>query len=444
MSDRLFSSKTCQEAACQSLDWRWLIVLAALASLSCDRRQDDANEIQVWCYSGSGGPSRTQVLWQSLADRFQKVQPGIKIRVSADIPHSQYMAVLGSRFIGKNAPDVMVADDGDMVELATEGLLEPLDDLILACSADGKHHFLPSRLADGRVDGKSMSLPWTGSWVHLLYRSDILTAIHATPPASWEELRQLCFRLQREKQITYPLAFDPRSSFVIINFIWQNDASPLSSDCRTVTLSTPKLIAALQFVHDLIFKDKVIDPTLVAGTNAQDLWSSGSAVLLLDGGWMVTQYDQTYPKWADRWEIAPLPSGKLPTSFFGGTQIGISVTSTHKAAAKAFLRFATSSENQMLLTQCTGSPPNDMNAFGSAEFAAKYPHMLRMRDAVRNSRNTPLIGFFSLLWYDQFKNNVLDKIMADPNADIAAVVRQAEPAMQTLVDDYWVRHPSNP
>ena len=48
--------------------------------------------------------------------------------------------------------------------------------------------------------------------------------------------------------------------------------------------------------------------------------------------------------------------------------------------------------------------------------------------------------FFAELWYGRFANLVLTPVMTDPDADVAAAIRRAMPAMQAVADTYWAGH----
>ena len=68
---------------------------------------------------GAGGAKEaTQLYWENMASAVVKQHREVDISVVSQIPHEYYMSVLGTRFIGKNAPDVMVLDDSSVYELA--------------------------------------------------------------------------------------------------------------------------------------------------------------------------------------------------------------------------------------------------------------------------------------------------------------------------------------
>jgi ABC-type glycerol-3-phosphate transport system substrate-binding protein len=417
---------------------------AACLAGSCHRARSaapDAEALEFWSWGMGGGRESTQFYWEHTAAAFAKAGHRGRISVVANIPHAHYTSVLGTRFIGNNAPDIMALDDSTMVELAEEKLLLPLDDFVRADGAFRSEDFAPSMIAASHVNHRRYSVPLSGSWVHLIYRTDLFAAASLAPPQTWREALWICQALQASG-MPYPLAIEPRDPFWVINFIWQSGGAPLNDDNRHVTLLAPEALAGLQFVHDLVYKHHVVDPAATRGTGARELWSTGSAAMLMDGGWMLGRYDTLYPQLTGKWEVIPLPVGRVARSFYGGAHIAINCDCPVPRAAWDFVCFATSPSSQMRLTQFTGSTPANLASFRLPEFRARFPHIARMEAAVHRGYNMPLVSFFPKMWYDVFKNSVLDLIMQDPGADIPAAVRAATPAMQAIVDDYWHRRPS--
>jgi len=361
---------------------------------------------------------------------------GAEIAVAAEIPYGHYMSVLGTRFIGQNAPDVMVLDDAAVFELAEEGLLLPLDEFIRRDPTFRNTDFVPSMVSDAHLNGKQYSVPLSGSSVDLVYRSDLFESNKLSPPQTWQDVLHACAAL-RSQGVRYPLALEPLEPFYVINFIWQNGGQVLSDDQRTVTLATPQALAGLQFVHDLIHKYEFVDPAAVLGTKPRELWGSGSAAMLMDGSFLLWRYDEMFPHLAQKWDVVPLPAGRLAQSFFGGKHLAIKHDCRAPELAWDFVSLAASTPWQMRLTEMTGIIAANMKTLELPEFRSKFPRLSVIRASAFTGRNTPQITFFRKLWYDVFRNTVLDKVMPDPHADIPKAIAAALPAMQAIVDDHW-------
>jgi ABC-type glycerol-3-phosphate transport system substrate-binding protein len=413
---------------------------AALGAVcgSCSRRSARSpNHLEFWTFHGAGGASAaTQLYWENVASALVQRHRDADISVISKIPHDYYMSVLGTRFIGKNAPDVMVLDDSSVFELAEEGLLLPLDDFIRGDPTYRNDDMVPSMVGAAHINGKQYSVPQSGSAVDLVYRSDLFASAKISGPQTWQDVLGACASLQSQG-ISYPLTLDPLEPFWVINFVWQNGGQVLSDDNRTIMLSTPEAIGGLQFLHDLIHKYKVIDPATVRGTTPRELWGSNSAAMLMDGSWMLDRYDELFPHLAGKWDVVPLPAGRVARSFFGGQHLAMKRDCRAPQLAWDFVALAVSQPWQMRFTKMTASTPANVKTFDLPEFRREFPHFGFIRSAAFNGRNTPVITCFRKIWYDVFKNSVLDVVMPNPTADVPKTIAAAVPAMQGIVDDYW-------
>lgn len=425
---------------------RSVLAAGALAGLgamcgSCNHRSArGADRLEFWAFIGAGAAKEAvRRYWEGVASAVSQHHGGAEISVVSEIPHEYYISVLGTRFIGKNAPDVMILDDSSAYELAEEGLLLPLDDFIRADSSYRNDDMVPSMVGAAHINGKQYSIPQSGSAVDLVYRSDLFAAAELSPPKTWQDVVSACDAL-RTQGIRYPLTLDPREPFWVINFVWQNGGQVLSDDSRTVTLATPEAIGGLQFLHDLIHKYQVIDPATVRGTTARELWGTGNAALMMDGSWILDRYDVLFPNLAHKWDVVPLPAGRVARSFFGGQHLAIKRDTRAPQLAWDFVSLAVSSASQLRFTELTGNTPANVKTLDDPKFRKEFPHFNFVRAAAFNGRNTPVVTFFRKIWYDVFKNSVLDQVMPDPNADIAKTIAAALPSMQAIVDDYWQQH----
>ena len=419
----------------------WAAAVALVLAGCSSSKQPERASLEFWCYMGGGASDPTARFWNAVAARFEKANPNVKVKVTADIPHEYYMSMLGTRFIGRNAPDVMLMDDVEVGDLAREALLMPLERFIRSDRGYRGRDFAPSMVRDSYVNGIRYSIPWYGSFVQLTYRTDLFAQAGVTPPRTWDELLATCRTIQQRLGMQYPFGMDLSASFWMINWIWQNGGDVLSADSKRVTLDSPECIGAVQFVHDLVHKHGVVDPGLASGTKMPDLWSLGKIAMMLDGAFSIGRYDQQFPQWRGKWEVAPLPAGRKDISFYGGAHLVMSRRTRHPALAWRFMAFATSVQNQLRYADMLGSPPANLAVFELPEFQKRHPHLVRMRRVIAHGRNNPLVPFFGKIWYEMFANEVLDVVMHDPHADVAATLRAANRDAQRAADDYWATHP---
>lgn len=424
-------------AICMTL----IIVVLFVALGRLDTEPDDGRILlEFWSYGTGGAKNPGAEFWEAMAEAFMERHPDVRVKIVADVSHGPYLSVLTTRFIGGNPPDVMVTDDVYVGQFAKEGLIMPLDGFIESDPAYRPENYPPSMVRDGCVDGERYSIPWYGGYGCLFYRTDLLAKAGVAVPQTWQELVAACKILQTTSGIEYPFAMNPKAAFWMMPWIWQNGGRIMSDDLRRVLIDSPGFIDAVQFVHDLMHVHAVMDPTLATGSKLTDLWSTGKAAIVIDGSWNAGRYDELYPQWAGKWDVAPVPSGKQAVSFFGGQHLIMSKTARRPDLAWEFMSFVTSTENQFLYGTMSGYPPGNLAVYDRPGFREKLPFFRIVPTVIDHGRNGPFAPFFKKIWYDLFQSNVLDVVMKDPNADIAADIHDVSQQMQQVADDYWATH----
>lgn len=416
-----------------------IVVIFILLGRMGIERGAGKTDIEFWCYGSGGANNPCGEFWMETGRLFEKANPGVRVKVVSDIPHNPYFSVLTSRFLGGKAPDVFIVDDGVISELANEDQLMPLEDFIHNDKVYRAEDFPASMVQDGYVGGKRYSIPWNGAGGCIYYRTDIFAAAGVEPPKTWEDLLIVCRALQEKAGLKYPLALFPTQAFWMMPWVWQNEARIFSPDLKRVVIDSPEFIEAVQFVHDLMYKHGVVDPTLAMGTKHPDLWSTGQAAMIIDGTWRIARTDILFPHLKGKWEVALVPGQKKQVSFFGGEHLVMNRHSRHADLAWKFMVFATQPENQFRWAEI-GDAPGNLKTLQMPAFKEKYPHFAIIGDMMRYARNNPFAPFFNDIWYTRFQNGVLQRVMKEPEADIAKVMRQAVVEMQKIVDDYWKVH----
>jgi len=402
---------------------------------------DGRTTLEFWCYGTGGADNPGGVFWEETGRLFEEAHPGVRVKVVSDIPHGPYNSLLTTRFVAGKGPDVFIVDDGFVAELANEGQAHPLDDFIREDPSYRQEDFPASMVSDGYVGGVCSSIPWYGGFGCLTYRADIFEKAGVRPPTTWDELVTVCRTLQEKTDLEYPfgMTVEKGGAFWMMPWIWQNGGRILSDDLCTVAIDSPEVLGAIRFVHDLMYKHKVMDPSLAQGTKLSDLWSGGKVAFMIDGGWRIARYDILYPDLAGKWDTAMVPAGKHKICFYGGQHLVMNRRSRHPDLAWKFMAFATNAQNQFRWTAC-GSPPSSLRAIEQPSFREKYPRFALLPDVMRHGRNNPFAPYFAQIWYTRFAGSVLDVAWKDAEADIEGLVRDGAREMQTIVDEYWIVH----
>jgi len=229
----------------------------------------------------------------------------------------------------------------------------------------------PDCIFQGRVYGHPVNAATMGIWFH----KDILQDAGVTLPTNawtWDDLivpaRKLTRRDNDGRIIHFGLLMDWEIA-TCTQFIMQWGGSLYSPDGKTCTLDSPDAIAAIQFMHDLIYVHKVCaGPLDEASVAAAGGWGAGKGTsitlfgarkgALAVGGryWLCRLRD---PEFKDlKLGAAQCPCGKIPVFLGFGKATLINKDSPHRQDALDFLTYLHSEPfNELINHEADGVGP---------------------------------------------------------------------------------------
>jgi trehalose/maltose transport system substrate-binding protein len=220
---------------------------------------------------------------------------------------------------------------------------------------------IPALLANNRVGGRLLALPWYLDFGVLFYRKDLLAAAGMAVPADWDALEVAAQAVQQAQREAGNGRF--------WGFVWQGWRSE-ALVCNAVewlagqgagriidadgTVSVDSAAAAAALTRPLGWLNVISPPSVLSFTEDQSLavFAEGNAAFLRHwpGAWATLNADDS--PLAGKIGVAPLP--KLPAqerhpATLGGWQLVVSRYSQQPALAAALVRHLTSSEVQRRL-----------------------------------------------------------------------------------------------
>ncbi len=204
------------------------------------------------------------------------------------------------------------------------------------------------------------ALPIGGEGMNLFYNRDLFDASsepYPTDDLTWDEYRNVAIRLTKEEggkvvQFGTSLAW-LQSWWAWVMLLWSRGVGIVDSHFSPTqcTLDTPEAIEALQFLQDLIYKDKVApDPVQASVLSEQGGdFASGKVATMVDGGWDVVSFRSI-----DRfqWDIALLPKGpkgRISPFWIGGPMI--SKQSRNPDAAWEWTKWTAEEDGQAMIAK---------------------------------------------------------------------------------------------
>lgn len=298
---------------------------------------------------GSKEEARTRLI-----DAFQAAYPQITVEhTGIDDVTENNQKVLAAIASG-SAPDVVSNHFYYAVNYADAEQLEPLDALMQEAGL-APEEIEPNLLKTGVWEGQTYSLPLYGTSRALMYNRALVAEAGLDPeqpPRTWDELRAWATQLTRRGDggrlevagflATPTTAEGVRDLYTVL--LSGAGGALVSEDCTQPLFNSPEGVRALQFWVDLIQQDKVSDVGFGEGqTGAQAPFNVGSAAMMLGGNFSAYLARQAGVDFGI--SLFPTPDGGV-AAFADPFVIFIPKSAKNKAAAREFVRFAMSAEQQ--------------------------------------------------------------------------------------------------
>jgi multiple sugar transport system substrate-binding protein len=209
-----------------------------------------------------------------------------------------------------------------------------------------------------------------------------------------------------------------------LSAVWQNGGDVLAPDGKTTALGTDQAAGGIQFLQDLIWKDKVMaEPALFAETG--DAFEQGKAAMEANGSWLVP----THTAAGIDLGIAPLPSG--PSGRFTSVNpTGAVVYKGSKApdAAWEFVKYLASPAAQEQLMKLKASLPVSKEVL-AGPYSSSFDGAKVFADSLSYARLKPSFkGYneFTTILQGELDTNVFNAPNKTAKDALAAVIPQLD------------------
>ncbi|HEY4202221.1 MAG TPA: sugar ABC transporter substrate-binding protein [Devosiaceae bacterium] len=257
-------------------------------------------------------------------------------------------------FAVNNPPDLVAEPGGWVQEFGQQGLLTPLNTYI---AKDGATMGYPADWQDFSVARNKVGDDYYGVQIHLtcatlLYNVDMLKAAgFDKPPSNWEEFRKVAMATTSPGKFGF--APNPVADYYW-PWIYQNGGDYYDPKTNKVTFDSPEAAAAIQFMSDLIHKDKAA-PLPVAGADyegPQKLFTAGRAAMIITGPWDAGPIKTGNPKL--NWLAGPSLTEKTQATQAGGVSLMIPKAAKHPDQAWDLLKRFVSLDTELAASNEAG------------------------------------------------------------------------------------------
>jgi len=251
------------------------------------------------------------VLWHGLTgtdgavfavmlQQFTEAHPEVCLH-SEGIPWDTFFQKYPTAVAAGTPPDMVIFHAAEVNQMASEGLMMPVDEIIFADGTLNQDDFNSVLMDSITYEGHVMAVPFDNHGWLLWYNTKLIEDAGLDPnnlPKNGDEFLQWAQILTTDVNGLHPTdeGFDkdnvevwaheftwPR--YTIPTTLWQFGGDVTNEAGTECLLDSPESIAAVQYWHDMMYKYYVAPPAIPGKMWAGDLYKNNRLVFMWEGTW---------------------------------------------------------------------------------------------------------------------------------------------------------------
>ena len=322
-----------------------------------------------------------QAAFEELAKRYEAAT-GVKVNFELFAPSDAYSQKVRAAAQGANLPDIfgILGEKQDFASFIKAGHILDLTPSMQAEGASWKKSFFPKALAVNEfsvgngygVNPGIYAVPIDITTIQMLYNKDLFRELGLDPeqpPQTFEEFLNIGKKIKAAKMQGLVSGW---GEVWMVNCLANNFAFNIMGRDKvlaTIRGDVPYTDEDWIKVFSL-FKQMQGSGVLADGVvtminkNAEQLFANARAVFAFNGSWCVNVYKQMNPGLHYGLMLPPRVSDKYPVSIWGGagSSFMVNANSNNKEEAVKFLKWLTSRDQQVYLSEATNNLPANKNS----------------------------------------------------------------------------------
>ncbi|MBE2238166.1 MAG: sugar ABC transporter substrate-binding protein [Caldilineaceae bacterium] len=328
---------------------------------------DEAVTLTIFDFGGEAD----QKIYADAHARFKEAHPNVTIadNFTPVSTWSEYSNKIVTQVAGGQAPDIInIAIEGARL-LVSKNVLIPLDDILAGdpTSKELTDDVHPELIKPFNIDGKTWYVPHSWNNMVIYYNTKMFADAKVEPPKAdwtWSDFLETAQKMTSGEGDNKVFGFGiPYFNFGLTPWLLTNSTYQLSDDWNKSNLADPKVIEAVQFVHDLVHVHQV--SPAVEGTDTSNLFVSGRLAMSGWGHWPIQGFLANDFK---DFDVAYWPRNSAGTSVFGVGGWGIGKETPHPDLAWELIRELTSKETIQASADAGVAIPARRSVAESAQF----------------------------------------------------------------------------
>lgn len=376
----------------------------------------------------ASSPSETALL-ESLLYRFSVENPDIQVKYEPIT--GDYRQALLTSIASGTEPDVYYMDIFWWQELAKNGVLLPLDDL-MASSGVTKDVFIPSLIDAFTFDGQVYGIPKDFNTLGLFYNKALFDAANLDYPTddwTWDDLEAAATALSDPAKNVYGFGV-PADAGRFPVFAFQNGGTIMNADFTAPTLSSEKTLEAAQFYTDFRANKIGANPADLGEGWQGTLFGKQQLAMVYEGGWLIPYLRDSFPGVQYGVVIPPAGPGGEGNLLFT-VAWGISANTQNPDAAWRVVDFLTNEASQTTVLQSGFALPSRISLKDN-EYFTNNPNSAAI---FNGSLNNALPFFWGPVGSDvnDQMTKALERIYKE-NQAVADSLKQADDAISAALE----------
>jgi multiple sugar transport system substrate-binding protein len=371
---------------------------------------------------------------QAVVDAFHVVNPKITVKVTVS-DWDTYWDKLQTGIAGGDAPDVFAMDGPLFPDYQSRDVLLDLKPFIDRSGYD-LGQLADQAVADFTTPTGQFGLPRDLNVIALFYNKKMFDAASVPYPDEtwdWTKLVEVAHKLTTDTNGDgkpdqwgfYTETSDMENYWS--SLVWQNGGDILAPDGKSTVLDTDQAAGGIQFLQDLIWKEKVMpDPALFAEVG--DAFEQGKAAMEANGSWLVA----THQAAGIDLGIAPLPKGPAgQATSINPTGAVVYAKTKSPDAAWEFVKYLASPAAQTKLMELRASLPANKEVL-AGPYASSFDGAKVLADALAYAHIKP-----SFKGYNDFATTLQTELDAnvfnEPTETAKQAIDKVLPALNDLL-----------
>ena len=332
--------------------------------------------------------------WDTTLANFKSANPAIKVDLVGAQGNSwgEYLDKVATMIAGgKQLDTIWVATEG-IRQLATKGLIRPVDDLVARDKAELQDYFndvAPSLIEGTRVNGKLYGFPYSWNNMVVWYRpSFVKDAGLAKPSPRWTRDDFLTYAQKMTKDNVYGYAVENAYFVGTMPWLFANGTSLFDANFTKSTATDPQVAEAMQFLVDMVHKYKVSpDP---AGVSTFNMFQAGQLAMFGAGRWPILTFSKD-PSFKD-FDVQLWPKAKTQVTEYGVDNFPIFTSSRNVEATWKLVKYMTRKDVQAQMVGTTDRPVGNVPArrsLATSPDMASIPNYRVFYASLDNAKSVP-------------------------------------------------------